>query len=130
MQDEPHPPEILQAVAAFLRDVVVPETHGATAYQARVAAAALDLVRREITRPTWAGTSQDEAEQTRLRALLGQDGSLPDLTAELSRRLAAGTLNLSSPGVAAHLLATTREKLAVDQPRYWGLHAAPPNEAS
>jgi hypothetical protein len=116
MQDEPHPPEILHAVADFLRQIVVPQTTGATAYQARIAAAALDLVRRQLEQ-----AGAQAAEQDRLRALLNQDGPLPTLTAELARRLRDGTLDLSSPGVAAHLWAATRDKLAVDQPRYWGL---------
>ncbi len=116
MQDEPHPPEILHAVADFLRQIVVPQTTGATAYQARIAAAALDLVRRQLEQ-----AGKEAAEQDRLRALLNQDGPLPTLTAELARRLRDGTLDLSSPGVAAHLWAATRDKLAVDQPRYWGL---------
>jgi hypothetical protein len=116
MQDEPHPPEILHAVADFLRQIVVPQTTGATAYQARIAAAALDLVRRQLEQ-----AGAQAAEQDRLRALLNQDGPLPTLTAELARRLRDGTLDLASPGVAAHLWAATRDKLAVDQPRYWGL---------
>ena len=48
MQDEPTPPEILAAVAAFLRDTVAPATTGMTAFQARVAANAVDLVARQL----------------------------------------------------------------------------------
>jgi hypothetical protein len=119
MQDEPHPPEILAAVARFLRDIVAPDATGAIAYQARVAAAALDLVRRELDHAQTA-----PAERTRLRILLGdQAGTLPDLTAELARRLASGEWDVTTPGVADHLWATTREKLAVDQPNYSGLRA-------
>ena len=120
MQDEPHPPEILAAVAAFLRNEVMPAADGPLAYKARVAAAALDLVRREIE-PDRDG----DAELTRLRALLVLDGDLAFLNAELARRLGSGAWDFATPGVAAHLWATTREKLAVDQPRYWGLKAAP-----
>ena len=46
MQDQPTPSEILAAVAAFLRAEVVAESGARTAFQARVAANALDLVRR------------------------------------------------------------------------------------
>jgi hypothetical protein len=84
VQDEPHPPEILQGVADFLRSVVVPQTTGAIAYQARIAAAALDLVRRQLERSGFAAD-----EQGRLRALLDQDGPLSTLTAELARRIGA-----------------------------------------
>jgi hypothetical protein len=121
MQDEPHPPEILAAVARFLRDIVAPGATGASAYQARVAAAALDLVRREIEQAHTAS-----AELNRLRSLLADPaGTLPDLTAELARRLGNGDWDFTTPGVADHLWATTREKLAVDQPHYSGLRMAP-----
>jgi len=115
MQDEPHPPEILAAVARFLRDTVVPATEGNIAYQARVAAAALDLAARELT------LAGDAAEAAQLRALLGIDGDLLSLNEELARRLEHGEWDLSTPSVAAHLWTVTRAKLAVDQPKYWGL---------
>ncbi len=115
MQDEPHPPEILAAVAAFLRG------GAADPFQARVAAAAIDLVRRELEH------GADPDEPARLRALLGAPptDSLLAMTAELARRLSAGEMDLTTPGVAAHLWATTRAKLRVDQPNYSGLRTAP-----
>ena len=36
----------------------------------------------------------------------------------LSRRIAAGELSLQTPGLAAHLWATTLAKVAIDQPTY------------
>jgi hypothetical protein len=120
MQDPPHPPEILQAVAAFLRDVVVPGAVPDVAYRARVAAAALDLVRREIT----LGPACDAAEISGLSALLGPGYGLQDGNAELARRLAAGELDLSQPGVAAHLRAVALAKLSIDQPKYAGIAPA------
>ena len=48
MQDQPTPPEVLAAVAAFLRIVVAAETKGATSFQARVAANALEMMRRQL----------------------------------------------------------------------------------
>ena len=116
MQDEPSPAEILAAVAAFLRDVVIPEATPHTGFQARVAANAVDLVARQIA----LAPAAEAAEHDRLCALLGRDGTLADLNAALAAALAAGGMSAGDPGVSAHLRATTLAKLAVDQPNYSG----------
>ena len=120
MQDEPRPAEMLAAVAAFLREVVIPEAKPRTAFQARVAANALDLVGRQIE----LAPAEEAAETMRLNALLGRDAPLADLNAAFAEALASGVLDLASPGVAAHLTATTLAKLQVDQPNYSGYRAA------
>ncbi len=120
MQDEPKPAEMLAAVAAFLREVVIPEAKPRTAFQARVAANALDLVGRQIE----IAPVEEAAEIERLKALLDRDAPLTDLNAALAELLATGALNLASPGVEAHLTATILAKLAVDQPSYSGYRAA------
>jgi hypothetical protein len=114
MQDQPTPPEVLAAVAAFLRIVVAAETKGATSFQARVAANALEMMRRQLE----LAPAAEADERERLTALLGREGGLFELNSELSRRLAAGEVDLSTPGVRAHLWKTTMAKLAVDQPTY------------
>jgi hypothetical protein len=120
MQDEPKPTEILAAVAKFLRETVAPATTGHVSFNVRVAANALEMSRRQLELDPPAAF--DEA--ARLRDLLGRDGDLADLNAELCRRLAAGELTLETPGLADHLWAVTLAKLAVDQPIYWGYRAA------
>ena len=120
MQDQPAPAEILAAVAAFLKTVTGPELAPHTAFQLRVAANALELAGRDMA----LSPAQDAAELARLTALLGQTGSLLDLNTELARRLDAGEADLTTPGVAEHLWATTLAKLAVDQPNYSGYRAA------
>ena len=120
MQDEPRPPEMLAAVAAFLRDGLGTRIAPHVAFQARVAANALDLVARELLLAPTAET----AEHDRLRALLGRDASPADLNAALAEALAAGSLDPATPEVAAHLHATTMAKLSVDQPNYASYRAA------
>jgi hypothetical protein len=120
MQDRPTPSEILGAVAAFLKDVVARETQGSTAFQARVAANALEMMRRQLD----LAPSAEARELASLRTILNAEGDLADLNAELARRLAAGELDLATPGVADHLWDVTLAKLAVDQPTYWGYRAA------
>ncbi len=120
MQDEPRPAEILAAVARFLKEVVAPETTGHINFKVRVAANALEMMRRQLE----LGPAADAAERERLTALLGEDGDLADLNAELARRIAAGEMDLDTPGLADHLWAATLAKLAVDQPTYAGYRAA------
>lgn len=114
MQDRPDPLAIVRTVAEVLRERIMPQLSGAAAFEARVAANALDLVARQLARDP----GDDEAERQRLSSLLGQDGSLDTLTRELAARLADGRLGLADPGVKEHLWTTTLAKLAVDQPGY------------
>ena len=120
MQDQPTPSEVIGAVAAFLKTVVAPQTEGALSFQARVAANALEMMKRQLENQP----GDDTAELERLRALLDMDGALADLNAELSSRIEAGEIGLETPGLKDHLWATTLAKLAVDQPTYGGYRAA------
>ncbi len=120
MQDPPTPPELLTAVARFLRETAMPELTGHSAFLTRVAANALDLARRQIElQPT-----ADVAELDRLRAILGLDGSLEDLNARLCEAIESRRVTLQTPGLADHLWSTTLAKLAVDQPTYAAFVAA------
>ena len=114
MQDSPTIAELLEATSAFLRDVAVPQLSGHASFHARVAANALDVVKRELElRP-----AAERDEHTRLKTLLRTDGSLEELNSLLSRRIADGELGLQTPGLAEHLWATTLAKVAIDQPTY------------
>ena len=114
MQDKPTPSEVIGAVAVFLKTVVAAQTTGATSFQARVAANALEMMRRQLD----LAPAEDAAELARLKVLLGTEGSLAELNVELARRIEAGELDLTTPGLSDHLWATTMAKLAVDQPTY------------
>jgi len=114
MQDTPDPTEILNAVATLMRETIMPLLSGHPNYQVRVAANALDLVRRQIElQPGY-----DAAEQQRLTALLGRTGSLEQLNQALCDAIEAHKVTLETAGLAEHLWATTMAKLAVDQPSY------------
>ena len=116
MQDRPDVSELLEAVAAFLREQVVPATEGRVAFHARVAANSLDIVRREVQLAPGA----QARELIRLQALLGSDtpADLPAANRWLCERIAAGQLGPDTPGLVEHLRQTTRDKLAIDQPGY------------
>ena len=120
MQDQPTPAEILAAVAGFLRADITADITPHAVFQAKVAANALDIARRDLE----LSPAADAAELERLQRLLGHPGSLEGLNRELARRIAEGDLDLSTPGLADHLWAVTLAKLAVDQPSYSGYRAA------
>jgi uncharacterized protein DUF6285 len=124
MQDQPTPLELLEAVAAFLREHVVPATTGPVAFHARVAANALDIARRQLE----LAPTANEREHAALVKLLDADPA--DDVAQLNRLLcehiANGTMGLDTPGLAACLWQITLDKLAVDQPAYETYVRSPP----
>lgn len=114
MLDKPSGDKLLEAVIRFLRDEVLPELDGAASFRTRVAANALDLVRREIAGKSVIATDEHE----RLARLLGHDGDLDTLNAELCSAIRDGAVTLATPGLSDHLWATTLDKLAIEQPTY------------
>ena len=126
MQDKPTAIELLEALAAFLREEVAPKLEGGLRFKALVGANVAGIVAREIA----LGPGQDRAELARLKALLGEDAAagaeedvaakVRDLSWELCRRIDAGDAD-SGPWrdeVLAHLRSCVTEKLAVDNPRH------------
>ncbi len=109
MQDPPIALDIIAVVMEFLQR---PEP--GTAFERRVAAAALALAHRELA----LDPADADAERARLAALLGRDGELGELTAALATRIASGNMDLATPGLADHLWRTTLAKVAVDQPSF------------
>ena len=114
MREQPSAPELIQAVADFIRDDALPKLEGLTAFHARVAVNVLEIVKRELE----LGAQADAAELAGLRELLGGNGPLEALNRELCARIAADEMSLDTPGLARHLLRVALDKLAVDQPGY------------
>jgi hypothetical protein len=118
MLDHPRGPALLDAVARLLRDVLLPALPpGNAAFQARVAANAVDLAAREMR----LGPAADAAAIERLQSLLQQaaDGaSLDALEAALALAIRSGAVDPDDAGLRAHLWAGTLDKLAIDQPSY------------
>jgi len=116
MQDRPTADLLLEAVAAFLRERVVPATQGPLAFHARVAANALDIARRELMLAPGA----DARERAALTALLQADpqGDLIALNRQLCERIARDAMDLQTPGLIDALWRITLDKLAIDQPGY------------
>ena len=126
MQDQPNPSEIILAVARFLKGDVAPALTGHLSFQSRVAANALEMMARQLD----LAPAADVAELERLKRLLGIDGDLKSLNAELSRRIREREIDPAAPGLIDHLWAATLDKLAVDQPTYAAYRASLTERAS
>lgn len=116
MQDQPSSAELIQAVADFLRDQVMPKLEGHLAFHARVASNALEIVKREIE----IAPAENIAEAERLKNLTGRDGTLEALNQALCAAIETGAITLETPGLKDHLWLTTLTKLSIDQPNYSG----------
>jgi len=108
--------ELLEGVAAFLKDTVAVELESHNSFLARVAANSLRIAQRECQ----LGPGLARQEQERLEALLDQSGELDSLRWVLVDRL-RDELPLDSPGLQQHLRQTVAGQLAIDQPNYRAL---------
>ena len=102
---------LIEAVQLFLSELE-PELKGRRAFHAKVAQNALGIVARELAQAPQA------KEQALLAGVLGHDGTLDSLRAELCGQLRAGTMAAATPGLVDALLQVALAKCAVDNPRY------------
>ncbi len=112
-QDRPSAVNLLETVSQFLRELM-PRVEGADRFHTRVSIHLLDLVARELRD----GAKLDAAEHERLSRLLGTDGSLETLNAELARAIRAGELDDRHAETFEHVLRTVEDKLSVVNPTY------------
>lgn len=121
-QDRATAAELLAGVRAFLRDEVLPQLEGGSAYRCRVAANILAIVEREFDQ----GAAADRAELEGLEHLLGKraapelrpEAALDALNAELCAGIRSGALDGRRDAVLAHVRQTVRAKLAIANPAY------------
>jgi hypothetical protein len=115
MREQPDARQLIEAVAGFLRQVALPRLEGHAAFHARVAANALDIVRRELG----LGAAAARRELEGLRALLKtEEGDAEQLNDALCDAIAERTFSAQDPALIRHLWTTTLDALAVDQPNY------------
>ncbi len=119
MTSHPTAAELIAAVSRFIEDRAAPQLKDRDAFLAKVAVNALAAVKRELEQ----GPQARAEAVARLTALLGHDGGFEALNAELCGKLAAGELDLNSPGVLEHLKASATDQARIDQPNYSGLKA-------
>jgi len=114
MLDHPRSPALLDAVAQLLREVLLPQLPPGAAFQARVAANAVDLAAREMR----LGPAAEAESAARLQALLHSTGPAAAQETELALAIRSGAIDDQNAALRAHLWASTLDKLAIDQPAY------------
>jgi hypothetical protein len=116
-QDRPTAPELLAAIADFLREEAMPaldRIEPRLGFQMRVAVNSLAILERESR----LGPPADAREHARLATLLDRDGPLADLNRELARQLRAGERDERDAALMAHLDATIADKIAKANPKW------------
>jgi hypothetical protein len=108
--------ELAEAVREFLEGDVMEAVDGRVRFHTRVAANALGMLEREAA----LGPALDAAERARLAGLLGHDGPLPELTAELAASIRSGALDGRRGEVVEAVRESIRGKLVVANPGYVG----------
>lgn len=127
MGDQPTKLELLRAVQRFLEEELLPDLEGVHRFHTRVAANAVAIVARELELEG----EHLRAQFGRLRGLLGGEGEPSRDLAELDEQVTRLERDLcerirdgaaDDPGfrepLLDHLRATTRERLAVANPRH------------
>lgn len=113
MKYRPADAELLDAIATLLEDEVMPAVGPELQHKVRVAAnLARILERQQAIEP-----AALERERQSLSALLGRDGDVRELRAELDRRLRTGE-EMDDVAVWDILTATARDDLAAAKPGY------------
>jgi hypothetical protein len=126
MQDRPTYDELLEAVASFLTNDVMPNTTGRINFHARVAANVLEMVRRELaTRERhltqeWAGLDGLLGHEARPESMAALTERLHERNAELAERIrnGFGGSGEERARLLAHLRRTTHERLTVTNPAW------------
>ena len=113
-EDRPNAAELIETVRELLHDKLLPSMSGHAAFEVRIAANLLAIALRELEQQP-AATA---AERGRLAALLGTDGAIEELEAELVRRIRAGEITVGDGRVREHLRRSVEARLAISNPKY------------
>lgn len=122
-QDLPSAPDLLGACRGFLEDDVLETLEGRLRFHTRVVVNILGIVERELRN----GPAADAAESASLVELLGHEGSLADLNAELAAAIRDGSLDARRAEVLAHVRETVADKVRTSNPGYLAID--PPAQA-
>ncbi|MEE9413850.1 MAG: DUF6285 domain-containing protein [Acidimicrobiales bacterium] len=113
MIDRPAAPELLEAMADTLSDVVMPACEGGPQHAARVVASLCRLLAREAA-DDGNGSALTTVE---LEEVLGEQGDLESLVTQLDQRLSGAKPDLS-PAILELLRRSVERRLTIAKPDY------------
>jgi len=112
--NKPETTGLAAALGEFLQGTLQPQLSGKDAYDARVAASVLSIIKRELEQ----GEQLRAGELQGLKQLLGQEGTRPELNALLCERIRSGAIDYRDAGLMDFLRQTSLARLAIDNPNY------------
>lgn len=122
MQDSPPAHELLDTVASFLEQEVMPDYKGRKAFQVRIAASVCRILARETRLEPDFLREEGAALGALLSATTDSDAPLAESVREqaaaLARKIRAGELPHDSPEVLSVVNRLVEHKIAVVNPRY------------
>jgi len=105
---------LLDAIREHLDEDLRPKLVGKDAYDLRVAANLLEILKRELE----LGPAAAARAEQRLQALLHSDQGLEELNTALSERIRQRELGPDNADLLHHLRQTALDQLAIDNPGY------------
>ncbi len=105
---------LLQAAMKYLEEELLPTLSGYHRFQTRVTINVLNTARRELE----LRGAQAAAETARLKELLGHDGPLAALNAELCARIRAGAIAADHVALRDHVRRSLADALAINNPKW------------
>jgi hypothetical protein len=124
MQDRPNIDELLEAVAGFLTDDVMPNTQGRVNFHARVAGNVVQMLRRELAHQEehiateWEGLDHLLGPVPRPATIAETRAAVDARNRDLSERIHNGDADTGDyrASVLAHVRRITHDKLVVSNP--------------
>lgn len=113
-ESRPIAPDLLSVVQEYLEQEISPQVSKVHKFQLKIVSRVLATVRRELQQ----GPAADAAEVSRLRALLGREGSVSELNVALARAIREGDFRVDDPQLLAHLRQTVEASLAINNPSW------------
>ncbi|HVA77483.1 MAG TPA: DUF6285 domain-containing protein [Candidatus Binataceae bacterium] len=110
----PDAPTILGAAVKYLEEELMPTLAGYHRFKTRVTINALMTVKREAE----LRAAQAAGEAERLTALVGHDGEVEALSAELAERIRSGAVSVDDPSLRAHVRQSLADALAINNPKW------------
>ena len=107
-------PDMLATIRAYLEQEILPGLRDDKWFTVKVATNMLATVERELRQ----GPAADAAEQARLAAITGAEGTLVELNRALADAIRDGKIAVDDPRLIDHLRRTTADALAINNPQW------------
>jgi hypothetical protein len=107
-------PDMLAAIRDYLETEILPGLGDDKWFNVKVGVNMLAMVERELR----LGPAANEAERTRLAALLGTTGTLEEMSRALGLAIRDGKIAPNDPRLLDHLRQTTADALRINNPQW------------